>query len=283
MDPVTSSNWSADRSGGAGSADGSAQLEFAKAHQEAEHARSDGEVSVAVGTKKLPPLNSVKVEFKGKANSKPAPRINLEWGPVTVKTDKKRTEVDVKVLPGVTLGSDGGNPKAAIGIDAKLKVKDGPASSPSDKTEVEVKAKLEGKFRVLDNSDPYSAGTAELKGEAKVKAGPFEFGFKKTLAEFAARFRGASDAIEGNRRRLADEPELGSSYKTDTADRNIKVELQEDSESPRKPGQTSSLKGVWDLIKHAGDPFAIDPDTGEVVHQSADPARYNQLSSPRQD
>ena len=97
------------------------------------------------------------------------------------------------------------------------------------------------------------------------------------------RFR-ASEAIESNRQRLGDaiDQTEGSTQNTSgatDAHTNIKVELQQDPTVQPKPNQVHSLRGIIDAIRFLGDKSELDIETGEIVYESQDPDRYQQLAS----
>lgn len=226
------------------------------------------EFSVGVNTEKVEPFK-IKVEGKKKPGESPREKVTVELGPVVVKHEKNKTEVGVKAGP-VTLSLENGNPKIEVEVGVKREV---------GKVEVEAKAKIEAKLGVLENKDPYSAGTSELNAEAKIKGGSGEGGVKDQIAKDNIRLRNSGD-IEASRNRLADATDDHNGSKD--AHTNIKVELQNDPTVKRLPKQISGLrglKGIWDAIKHSGEDWEQDKETGDIVYKSQDPARYGRLAN----
>lgn len=213
---------------------------------------------------------TVKVEVPKKLGELPK-KWEVETGPVTAKGEKDKVkEVRFKGGPA-TLGVEEGNPK--VGLEVGVQVGVGGAK-------LEGKAKVEAKVRVLENPDPYSPGTFEVSGEAKVKGGPIEVAAKDKLIERDLKFGmgGASDSIRLDRQRQ------GEALGSDAHD-NIKVRLQQDpppepqTAEQKQETRKSALRSLWNTFKYLGSNFEVDPKTGEIVYEKADPVRYRELAN----
>jgi hypothetical protein len=132
---------------------------------------------------------------------------SLSYGPVTVKKD----ELSAQYGP-FSAGVENGNPKVGVKVGVE------PAEG------IEIGAEVEAKAKLLENSNPYSAGDLEVEGKAGVKVHKVEVGVKGMLhkAEILFGAHGStSEGIKGNRERLTEASD-GVEAK------NIKQELQED-------------------------------------------------------